>query len=108
MAQKRKLKIEFVSVASDRATFRHRGKLMTIIAEDYGVRATRLGRPGGAAGFLFVNPAPVELDEFREVIAAGKLTPKLVEIGDRVGAIFEEAWAKSEPAAPGQLRLQLE
>lgn len=97
MAQK--CKIEFVSVGADRATFLHRGRLMSVIAEDDGVRATRLGRPRGARGGMFVNPAPVEIAEFRDAIASGKLSLELMEIGQRVGAVFEKAW--TPPAAAG-------
>ena len=93
MAQKRKLKIEFVSVQPDRATFLHRGKRMQVIIEEYGVRATRLGRPRGAAGFMFLNPAPVDRIEFLDAIASGELNPQLAAIGERVGAIFETAWS---------------
>ncbi|CAM5763589.1 hypothetical protein [Bosea minatitlanensis] len=105
MAQKRK--IQFVAVGPDRATFLHRGRLMTILAEadDDGVRATRLGRPKGARGFMFINPAPVELAEFRDAIASGKLSPELMEIGQRVGAIFEKAWTR--PAAASDLQVRL-
>lgn len=103
MAQMRK--IEFVSVGIDRATFLHRGRLMSIIAEDDGVRATRLGRPRGARGFMFVNPAPVEIAEFRDAIAAGRITPQLMSIGQRVSAIFEKAW--TQPAAASDLQARL-